>query len=372
MKRVLFITDNLSKSSGITSVIVNYLSNIDYQRIKIDVLSFGNYDNEIVSRLRSFGAQLYFLPYLRLFTIFKTISELKKFFKNHNFDIVHSHFSQMDSIIFPIAKKYGNVKFNVSHGHSTRYSNSCLKSIRNCLMCLPIRYMADVFAACSELAGIFLFGKNFVYSEKKLIINNAIKVVNYSFNENIRTQYRRELNILDNEIVIGMVGSLRPEKNHCFIINAFAELMKQKPNNFYKLVIVGDGSERKKIEDLINKNRLVDKIILLGARADANNLFQAFDIFVLPSLFEGFPVVGVEAQASGLPCLFSDTITREVGIVDYNYLSLSDISKWVDAIKNVTIKTNKRYLASEVISQKGFNIKIETKKLEDFYVRILS
>ena len=367
MNKVLFITDTLSKSSGITSVIVNYLTNINYNKVKIDVLTFGNYDNEIVSKLSSLGAEMYFMPHLKITTILKTISDLKCFFKKHNYEIVHSHFSQMDCLIFPIAQKYGNVKHTISHSHNTKYSDSKLKSIRNYIMCLPIPYIADTWAACSELAGIFLYGGKFKTSPKSLVINNAINIDNFTFDEGIRNKYRSELNLTEKDIAIGMVGSLRPQKNHCFMLEVFNELIKHNPTKKYRLIIAGDGSERKNVEELICKYNLSEKVILLGRRTDANKLLQAFDIFVLPSLYEGLPVVGVEAQTSGLPCLMSDTITREVGITDYEYISLNSIAKWVEAIENITIKTEKRCLSAELVSQKGFNIELEAKKLELYY-----
>ena len=369
MVKVLYITDSLKKRFGVTSVITNYIGHIKDSRVHIDVLAYDDSENGVINELKTYGADVYLMPKLSFKTIFKFIEFIKCFFKHHEYQIVHSHFNQIDCIIFPIAKKYG-VEHCISHSHSSRNSDYIIRAIRNYIMCMPLPYLADTWAACSEIAGNFLYGKSFSKSEKKLIVNNAIEVSKYKFDKDLRMAMRKSLGISSDEIVIGMVGSLKPVKNHSFIIKVFKELTDRNCNNnkLYRLIIVGDGELKQILEKQTESLGLLNKVIFTGVRQDIPNLLNAFDIFLLPSLYEGLPVSAVEAQASGLPCLLSNRITREVDIVNTTYLPIDSVDEWVKKI--ILTDTNNRKDCSLLVSQKGFDINTEAQKLADYYVKV--
>ncbi len=366
MVKVLYITDSLKKRFGVTSVITNYIGHIKDSRVHIDVLAYDDSENRIIDELKSYGADVYLMPKLSFKTMLKFIEFIKCFFKYHAYQIIHSHFNQIDCIVFPIAKKYC-VKHCISHSHNTRYSDYFFRGIRNELMCIPLPRLADTWAACSMLAGEFLYGEKFNKSKKRLIINNAVDTSLYKFNSSIRKEKRTELGINEDEIVIGNVGSLKLQKNQGFLINVMNCLI-QSNRRKYKLVIVGDGELKHSLIQQAKNLNIEEKIIFTGARSDVNCLFQAFDIFVLPSLYEGLPVTGIEAQASGLPCIFSDKITREVDLINVTYLPIDDFAPWVEQI--IVTDINNRKDCTQLVCQKGFDIDIEAQKLADYYVKV--
>ena len=364
MTNVLFILDTLRQRFGVTSVAMNYFRNIN-DNVHIDFLCLPDSEDVIVNEILDSGSKVYYMPRLTLSNFVKFRKFFIDFFSmHHEYSIVHSHFNQIDSIVFPIAKKYGQC-ICVSHSHSTAFSTNRIKAIRNRLMCVSINKHADVWAACSVKAGNFLYGKGFEDSPKALVVYNGIDVMKFKFNKEVRDSVRKELG-LKNEIVIGHVGSFNIIKNHTFIIEMFSKLIKR---NDYKLVLVGGGELQSEIRQKVDYLGLSDKVIFTGVRKDVNRLFQAMDIFILPSHNEGLPVVGIEAQTSGLPCLFSDTITREVGICNSQFLSIENSSIWVDKIEELV--GFRRLDCSKIIEENGYTMTKCADKLSNFYTSIV-
>ena len=369
MIKVLYILDTFMKRSGITSVAINYYDNIDRNKVHIDFMVLPSSEHSMIEYVQRKGSDVFVMPNITALGICRYVSYIKSFFKTHNYDIVHSHFNQVDSIVFPIAKNSG-VKHCISHSHNTRYSNSKIKSIRNWIMCLPLKKQADTWAACSVLAGTFLYGNDFNVSPKALLINNAIKVEKYRFNPEIRKKKRDELGLKDNQIVLGNVGSLNPQKNQVFLLQIFADLLKLDDGKDYILLIVSDGPLKNKLIEESKRLEIADRVKFLGRRDDVNQLFQAMDVFLLPSLYEGLPVVGIEAQASGLPCLFSNTITKEVEICNTTFWAINrGTSDWVNAIKRSL--DNKREDPRMAFLEKGFDINKEAERLAMYYLKQL-
>lgn len=362
---VLYVLDTLKQRAGVTSVAMNYFENIDRSRIHIDFLVLSDSEEAIIDNIKSSGSTVFFMPSLRVGNIIKTIKFYNDFFREHNnYKIVHSHFNQLDFLIFPIAKKHG-VKHCISHSHNTKYSDYKIRAIRNWFMCLPIRVIADTWAACGIKAGEFLYGSNFLDSPKHLIINNAIDIENFKFDQTKRDNKRKELG-LNNKIILGNVGRLNIQKNHIFLLNMFAELLKKEQlYDDYHLLIVGDGELKNELIKLSEDLGLVNRVTFLGSRNDVNELLQAMDVFLLPSLYEGLPVIGIEAQASGIKCIFSDRITREVDIYNVEFIPIDETEIWVDEI--LKIKNYNRTSSENTIRNSGFSIKDEGKKLSDFY-----
>lgn len=366
MIRVLFVSEALCRNSGVASVIMNYVKHIEKTDIKIDLLTYKDGDEKILSEIKKNGVDIYYIPELQLGAIKEFVLSVDNFFDKTQYDIVHSHFNQIDCILFSIAKKHG-IKNCISHSHNTRLSDSKLKSIRNRMMCLLLPYYAKVWAACSELAGITLYGKRFVGSSKSVVIHNGVDCDRYKFNEASRMRIRNELNISNRDIIIGHVGGFRAQKNHEFLIDIFKELSCRDQK--YKLVLVGDGDLKRDIEKKVEELNLSSRVFFLGTREDIPEIMSAFDLFLLPSLYEGLPVVGIEAQANGLNCIFSNSITQEANLTNVIYLDLDEgPSKWCDIIETIDFRHHEQY--EEMIIEKGYDIKTECIKLKKFYYDI--
>ena len=219
---------------------------------------------------------------------------------------------------------------------------------------------------CSELAGRWLFGSKVYNQGKVYLLNNAIDLEKFKYNKKIRDKKRRELGISEDTLVIGHIGRFVEQKNHRFLIEIFNEIHKKENNTI--LVLAGQGPLMNEIKEKVNCLHLENNVKFLGQRNDANELYQAFDVFLLPSLYEGLPVVGVEAQATGLLCFFSDDMTKETKILDSTvFMSLNQKPDyWADTILKYQYNYIRKNTVNE-ISNNNFNINLEAEKLEKFY-----
>lgn len=351
---------------GIGSFITNYQIHFKEKDVKLDYLIFNDEPTGVFDdKVRAMGSDIFVLPELknsRLISIWKSINA---FFDENGkkYDAVHLHSVNIAFMVFPAAKRNG-VEYLLSHSHATVYSDKKINSLRNYFLCKGLKKQATHYLACSVAAGDFLYGKK--NRNKVSVFNNAIDCNEYAFQKEIREKYRKSLYVEDC-FVIGHVGRFNEQKNHKYLVKIFEKLVLVKENA--KLILVGDGPLRENIEQEIEERGLEDKVLFLGQRCDVNKLMMAMDLFILPSLYEGLPVVGIEAQASGLPCIMSDAITEEVALVDTYFESIKADSKvWVDKIVNIKINDNtKRENAHTIIAAKGYDINQEANKLYEFY-----
>lgn len=363
MKRVLNVIGK-RPCGGIGSFVINYQSNFQPNIIKIDYLIFddelqGDFDKK-VSKL---GSTVYVLPALKNRRLFSIWREIEKFFKVHaeEYVAVHLHSVNIAFMILTAARKNG-IKNLLAHSHATMYSDKKLNGIRNYFLCLNLNKQATMYLACSRAAGQFLFGKN--NSSEIVILNNAIDCDKFKFSKLIRQEIREDLN-LQEKYVVGHVGRFNEQKNHKFLINIFEEIYKI--NNKAVLLLIGDGPLVPEIDRMIKEKHLESSIMKLGMRNDVAKLLQGMDVFVLPSLYEGLPVIGIEAQASGLPCVMSDKVTTEVSIINVKFMSLKqDAYQWAVCI-NYMKNSIRREDAAKIVSDAGYNIKIEALKLQKIY-----
>ena len=216
--------------------------------------------------------------------------------------------------------------------------------------------------ACSEAAALELYGT----TKNVYILHNAIDVNKFKYNEKTEKTKRKELKIKDKDIVIGHIGRFEKQKNHEFLIDIFNEIHKQNKNTI--LLLVGEGSLKEEIEQKVKNLNLEKSVKFLGQRSDVNELYQAMDAFVLPSLYEGLPLVGVEAQAAGLPCFFSTEVTKETKVLETTKLiELTEgPQKWASIILK-ELKSYKRVDTAEEITKNKFNISMESTKLDNYY-----
>ena len=365
MKKIVIFNSHWC-SGGVEALRVSILENLKDEELSFTILATQKETDIFDQRLKNINVPLktvlnktYNNPIIRTY---KNTKALKKALKELNPDIIHINASNAVGFKYAkIAKKACN-SITIVHSHNASIVNDKLKLKLKMHNHWKNKYykFADYKFACSDLAAKFVFKDiNNVY-----YLKNGVDASKFDYNLSFRKEIRDEFNIKDDEILLGHIGRFSEQKNHKFLINIFNELNKKSPNK-YKLMLVGEGETKEEIINLINEYKLNDRIIDAKVRNDTYKLYQAFDIFLLPSLHEGLPVVGVEAQASGLKCLFANTITKEAKIVDsLIYLPIDDVNIWVNEIINSNIE---RTSTKEIIKSKGFDIKEEANKLKDFY-----
>lgn len=357
--RVLHVVTYMGRG-GLETMIMNYYRNIDRNRVQFDFLVHRDFEADYDEEIKELGGRIYRLPPLNPISK-EYLSKLDNFFKEHKeYKIVHSHIDCMSAIPLKYAKLNG-VPIRIAHSHNSSQAKN-LKYLLKLFYKTKISKYANNLFACSNDAGRWMFGKSADFT----VLNNAIDTEKYLFNNNTAQKVRKELNIKNDSIVIGHVGRFESQKNHSFIIDIFAETLKKNSNSV--LFLVGEGSLRKSIEEKVNSLGIKNNVIFAGLRTDVNELLQAMDVFLFPSLFEGFGIVALEAQASGLPCLISDKVPIECKKTDLVYqMKLSDASdKWAD--KLVELSKIERKNTYEEIRESGFDIKANADKLEEFYL----
>ena len=364
MLRVLHIIGSLN-IGGSQAMIMNLYRNMDRDKVQFDFIVDHPKEIYYEKEIKQLGGKIYVMPRFLGKNIYLVTKLWNKFFAKHpEYKILHSHVRSYASIYISIAKKHG-VK-TIIHSHSTSNGTGFKSIVKRCLQ-YPLRYQADYLFACSKIAGEWLYGEKATRGNNFFILNNAINTSKYKVNLDTRLRVREQLGAKNN-FVFGHVGRLHEAKNHMFLLDLFKNIIKQKPES--KLVIVGDGELREKIENKIDALDLKEKVIMTGNRNDVPELLMAFDAFLFPSKWEGLPVTVVEAQAAGLPCFVSDTVTKEVGISDLvKYLPIDRGTVcWCEAIMKSEL--NKRDMQKEIIDA-GFDVKETAQWLMNFYTKIL-
>lgn len=353
MIRVLQVVNNMHRA-GLETMLMNYYRNIDRTKIQFDFLTHrpekGDYDDEIISM----GGKVYYAPRLYPQNYLQYFKWMKKFFNEHpEYKIVHSHIDTMSA--FPLlAAKLNNIPIRIAHSHTSKLDRD-LKFPIKYLAKLIVPYVANHYFSCGEVAGKFLYG-----NKKFEIIRNAIDLEKYKFNNKVREKKRKELK-LNNEFVIGHVGRYCYIKNQSFIIDIFNEILKERPNS--KLLLIGSGPDEELLRQKVNKLNLNNNVIFLINRSDVDELYQVMDAFVMPSLFEGVPLVAVEAQANGLKCFLSDKISEEVFLTkNIEKISLGQKNEeWKEKILNSEYERQEEI--PEELFQKGYDIKRSMQEL---------
>ena len=350
-------------NGGVEAVVMNYYRHIDRSKVQFDFIV--DEDSTYIPReeIESLGGRIYIIPAYQ--KINKYLPALIKLFKENNYKIVHSHINTLS--VFPLyAAKKAGVPVRIAHNHSTAAPGEWKKNILKYTLRPFAKVYATHYAACSKYAGEWLFGKKSMERGEVTIFNNAIDLDKFKYDENVRNEVRKELG-LEGKFVIGHVGRFCYQKNQEFLIDVFEEVYKQNPNAV--LMLVGDGPDREKIEEKVKQSNLSGQVLFLGNRNDANRMYQAMDVFVLPSRYEGLPVVGVEAQAAGLPCVMSDKMTEETKMTgSTQFLSIDNgINNWVEYIQNKA-EFQRNASAYGDILKAGFSISERASKMEAFYL----
>ena len=355
--RILQVVTYMGRG-GLETMLMNYYRHISRDLIQFDFLvhrtARADYDDEI----EALGGKIYRLP--RLVPWSGTYKRaLNSFFKAHpEYRIVHVHQDCLSSVILKAAMRHG-VPVRIAHSHNSNQDKN-LKYLIKLYYRRQIPQYATHLFACGQEAGCWMFrGAPFQ------ILNNAIDTRLYQYNPELAKQIRGELGIPTNSFVIGHVGRFSHQKNHVFLLDIFAAVLKKQENAV--LLLVGDGSLRPEIEKRVSTLGISGKVIFTGVRSDVPALMQAMDVFVFPSLYEGLPVTMIEAQAAGLPCILSEGVPPEACITDnVQRISLEKSPRlWAERI---LAQTRNRTDTYQDIVGAGFDIIENAKWLQDFYL----
>lgn len=357
--KILHVLGDLN-IGGIESLLISIFNNIDRDEFEFDFLvhSIGNDQN--LGKIEKLGGKVYTIDKFNPKNPFKYKKDFENFLYNHKeYQILHCHFRGTESTILKVAKKYGLT--TISHIHGLDYGSGIKKIIRDCLKKDIIKY-SDYKFACSIEAGELMFKNN-----KFTLIKNGIDLEKYIYNEDIRNEIREKLDLNENKVMVH-IGSFLQLKNQKFLIYLMKDLVKI--DNKIILLLVGDGYLKEESDNLTKKLNLESNIKFLGSISNVNEILQAADLFLLPSLNEGLPLSAVEAQSAGLKCLLSDSIPKDVKLTEnVEFISLNDKEKWKEMILDSFIYQRKNLY--KTIDDKGFNIKNTCKYLENFYKSIV-
>ena len=353
----LGMTSNLG---GIETYLMNYYRTVDKSKIQFDFLNIYNNPLCFSNDILGMGGKIFNVPSYYKHP-FKYLKETKKIINSNSYFIIHCNMNSAAMIYPLIAAKMSRARVIISHAHNSSSDKGVIKSLLHDVNKHFIPLLANRFYACSDKAGKWFFTKRILDSCNYKIIYNAVDLKKYKYNEKNRREIRKELGIADDCFVLGHVGRFNKQKNHKFIIDIFNDISGYNKNVI--LLLIGKGPLITKIKELVKKNNMTNSVIFLENRNDMEKIYCAMDLFILPSLYEGLPLVGVEAQLCGLKCLFSDTITNELSISKHSeYLPLVS-SVWVNRIVGLTQERSRFVVAGD-----KFNIEINTKMLENNYM----
>ena len=338
--QVIHVTGGVRNTmSGVQSFIKNHIPNND-QEFEYMV---GEYlDEKEIKRI--------VFPCLKISKLFAYARECRQFYENNKIDILHVH-NPITAFIHNYYARKNGVPVRIYHNHSSQFSDTWLKSIRNRFLVFLALKNATRRISCGQLAGLKIFGK-----KEFQILPNAIDINKYRFSPTFREEIRKEFHIAEHQKVVGMIGILNPFKNQNFLI----EIAKELPDVTF--FFVGEGPDRSILEE---KSKEVKNIIFTGKREDVHKFYSAFDIFAFPSLYEGFPMVMVEAQCSGVNIIMNETIDPTTQIVDELCTAMPlDKDKWVNYIEKAPIKDKQRQLNEHL---KRFDIEENVQNLKEIY-----
>ena len=346
------------ENGGVEAVVMNYYRHIDRNKIQFDFIVDNDSSCPQEQEILSLGGRVIRIaPYQ---SIISNMRDLKKLFKENDYRIVHAELTTMSVFSLAVAKACG-VSVRICHGHNTACKGETKKNILKYMLRPFSRTFATHYFACSDYAGKWLYGKSIDKSKRYMIIPNAIDTEKYKFDPEVREAVRKELDIED-KFVIGHIGRFVYQKNHDFLIDIFNEVYKRNSNAV--LLLIGEGALLDDIKAKVHKLGLDDVVHFLGVRQDAYRFYQAFDVFLLPSRYEGLPVVGVEAQIAGLPCVFSNSMTEETNFTN-NLLFLNDNEEmWAKRVLDFINQTR-----NHVKKTDDFDIFIQAEKLGKLYER---
>ena len=366
MIRVLHSVSNMDRA-GIETMLMNYYRHIDKTKVQFDFLCNktkpGAYDDEI----KSMGGRIFHTPGLNPAKYPKYLSYMKNLFSEYpEYKVVEAHNGALGVYALHAAKR-NRIPVRIFHAHGASITKEWKLPIKLVCKALLPSNMNYHFSCGIEAARCY-FGDKVVEENDYELIPNAIEVQRFVFNSHLREQIRRQYG-LEGKHVIGHVGRFMAQKNHAFLLDVFAKIAAE--DQAAVLVLLGDGELLDTMKKKAEEMQLKDRIVFAGNVGNANEWYNAFDVFVLPSIWEGLPVVGVEAQANDLPSVFSDNVTREIGLSDKAiFISLTaPIEKWVGEII-ACMQKKERKDNTVMITENHYNIELEAQRLQERYLQL--
>ena len=360
--RILMVVTQMNRA-GIENLLMNLYRHIDREKIQFDFYTVrmekGEYDDEIFA----LGGKVYYNPPFSVQKLYEIPKRIKRFCEAHpEYQIVHAHMNQWCGLILKGAKE-AKVPVRVAHAHTSLVKGSLKNFAKNIIKLQTNRY-ANRKLAISNNSGVWLYGARAVARGEVSIWKNTVQPEKFTFSQTIRQEKREELG-LSNEFALIHIGNLRPEKNHPYLFRVFAEILKNREDS--RLILVGNEPQDCGLRALAKKLGILEKILFLGSRADVAQLLQAGDVLAFPSFYEGFPTAILEAQAAGIPCVISDTITNEVCVTPL--VEMRSIREkpcvWADAILS---KKLERIDYTDAIVQAGYSLPDFVKTAQEFYL----
>lgn len=361
------------QAGGISSMILAVCENLDREAVNFDYLVYRNQEEFEDRRVQALGGRKLVASNTDAANKFEKF--FYKFFRTYRVlrqeraEIFHINASTPYDCLVGLAARLAGVRTVILHAHNSRPEKSGKGHLvfqNICRMFQPL--CGDRYFACSNLANEFMYGSR--RRKKAVLVKNGIDTRRFQFDETVRREMRERYGLQD-ALVIGHIGRLCPQKNHSFLIQIFAELRKLRKDA--RLVLIGQGELERELMDQVERLELQDSILYIPVTSQPEQFYCMMDLFLLPSLYEGLPVVGVEAQASGLPCIFSDSITRELSITDRaHYLSLEQSPvEWAEQAVTLAGETETdRSVYAIQVRQNGFEIRDTAKWLQSFYLSL--
>lgn len=340
MEKILEVNVDDLYSGGVFSLVKNVIINKPHS-LQMDIATFEKFEKkENINLLSQYNCNVFYVgydgnKYIKQLAIY---IHLKKLLITENYDYVHIHSDVANKLLISgLAARRAKVKKIIFHSHASGIdgSNRGLKMFLH-EMCRPfLKFIGTDFVACSDVAANWMFPN--IPINKIILINNGIDLKEFRYNPLKRANERARLGLEESNLLIGHIGRFAYQKNHEYLISIFSEIIKYNPKA--RLLLVGTGPNKNKIVKMVNEKALQDYVIFYGTTKRVNDLLQAMDVFVLPSHFEGLPIVGVEAQAAGLPVIFSDQITHEAKLIDsteFLPITTDSIELWYKKINELS------------------------------------
>ncbi|EWM54106.1 glycosyltransferase family 1 protein [Ruminococcus flavefaciens] len=363
--RVLHVVTHLNRN-GLESRIMDIYRNIDRSKVQFDFMIHREELGDFGEEIKQLGGEVYHMPRITPRNFIRYIKELDAFFSKHKeYRIVHAHLNSLCTWVLRSAYKHG-VPVRIAHSRNASMEKN-LRGIPKMISKLFVnKYATDRFG-CSQMAGDWLFGKKYSRGKTFKVIPNAFQVDRFVWDPALRDKKRQELGVSENTVFLD-VARLSEQKNHIYLLMVFEEIKKKIPNAI--LLLAGAGECEEKIRSYINNHNLSDSVSMLGARSDAAELYQAADMFLFPSKYEGFGTVVIEAQMTNLPIIASDTIPSETKLCDcVDFLSIKSspvcwAKKATEKIKNGVRKDN-----IQILQKAGFDIRKQYIWMQEFYLK---
>ena len=359
--RVLCVFGSLDRG-GAETMCMNLYRHIDRSKVQFDFVTHSGPGGAYEEEIRSLGGKVFYCP------AYKGINDLsyrawwyKHLSHHHEHKIIHGHYFSISAVYFSVAHIFNCI--TIGHSHCTSPNNG--RGIKAKLFqyyCARVERYSDKCLACSRAAGEWLFPTKSFY-----VLNNAIDAKKFRYDKTIAEEVRKEFKLGDS-FVVGTVGRFNLQKNPLGIVEIFNRVQHNRPDS--KMLWVGDGPLRNDAEEKIKSLDLENKVQFLGVRSDVARLLQAMDAFILPSFYEGLPVVLIEAQAAGTQCFCSDTIAAEVAVTERcQFLPLDNKSLWTQKICNIKALEEHPDMTSQIIKS-GYEIHDTAQWLQDFYLSL--